>query len=331
MNNPLEQDLSELTEPDQLAKRQIANRLDEILRPVGALNRLDKLAIFIAGWQASSEPMIKRPHILIFAGDHGVASAGVSAYPTDVTASMMLAFQSGVSTINALAEVAGATVTAVDVGVGRPTKDIRYEAAMSPERFEEAWEIGGKTVREMDCDLLVLGEMGIGNTTPSAAICASLVGGDVESWVGRGTGVDDVGLARKCAAVQKAVSRVGSVTPYETLRQLGGTEMVAIAAAIAEARKFRIPIVLDGFVVSAAATPLYKSNPGAIDHCLAGHQSAELGHRRLLEFLNMNPILDLEFRLGEGSGAAAAIPLISMACAAATKVPTFSEFFEADT
>ena len=331
MTNPLEQDLSELTEPDQLAKRQIANRLDEILRPVGALNRLDKLAIFVAGWQASSEPIIKRPHILIFAGDHGVASAGVSAYPTDVTASMMLAFQSGVSTINALAEVAGATVTAVDVGVGRPTKDIRYEAAMSPERFEEAWEIGGKTVREMDCDLLVLGEMGIGNTTPSAAICASLVGGDVESWVGRGTGVDDVGLARKCSAVQKAVSRVGSVTPYETLRQLGGTEMVAIAAAIVEARKFRVPIVLDGFVVSAAATPLYKSNPGAIDHCLAGHQSAELGHRRLLEFLNMNPILDLEFRLGEGSGAAAAIPLISMACAAATKVPTFSEFFEAET
>lgn len=330
MRDLVEGHLSDLTEPDFSAGQHVASRINDILRPLGALQRLDELAIFMAGWQGSATPQVARPSILIFAADHGVAAAGVSAYPAALTESMMTAFHSGVSTINALARVAGATVTAVDVGVGQPTKDIQYEAAMSPERFAASWEAGQIAVQNLDCDLLVLGEMGIGNTTPSAAISAALFGGEATDWVGRGTGVDDEGLVRKRAAVERAVKRIGTETPYEILRQLGGSEIVAIAAAIAEARKFRIPVVLDGFVVAAAAASLYKCNPASLDHCLAGHQSAEIGHRLLLKYMNMRPILDLELRLGEASGAAAVIPLISMACVAATEVSTFSEFLGSD-
>tara|TARA_Y100001970_G_scaffold195732_2_gene237949 strand:- start:1317 stop:2312 length:996 start_codon:yes stop_codon:yes gene_type:complete len=329
--DPLSHHLSDLPSSDTWAAKQMSERLDDILRPKGALARLDELAVFMAGWQGLSSPSVNKPKVLIFAGDHGVAQAGVSAYPSEITKSMYSAFESDSSTINALARVAGASVTAVDVGVGRPTDDIRAEPAMSPDRFEEAFQIGRTAVQHCDCDLLALGEMGIGNTTSSAAIAAALFGGDAATWVGRGTGVDEEGMKRKVAAVQTAVTRVGEASPYEILRQLGGTEIVALAGAIVEARKRRIPVVLDGFVVTAASAPLYSCNPKALDHCVVGHQSAETGHQQLLDNLNLQPILNMEFRLGEGSGAAAAIPLISMACAAATEVPTFSEFFEADT
>ena len=327
MNQILSDYLTDLSKPNEEARTELITRLEDILRPSGALQRLDELAVFMAGWQASSAPRVEKPTVLIFASDHGVTAAGVSAYPSSVTEAMMSAFKSGRSTVNAFARISGATVIARDVGIGRPTGDIRFEPAMTETRFLQALNSGREAVGGIDTDLLVLGEMGIGNTTPSAAISAALLGGSVSEWVGRGTGVDDEGLRRKRDAVQQAVKRVGRAAPGEILRQLGGAEIVAIAGAIIEARSRKIPVVLDGFVVAAAAVPLYAYNPSALQHCLAAHQSAEIGHRRLLEYMGLKPLLDLNFRLGEASGGAAVIPLISMACAAANDVPTFAEFF----
>ena len=327
MTNPIPASLEDLTRPDNDARSALEERLADILRPSGALKRLDEIAVFMAGWQGSLTPQVQRPKILIFAADHGVASAGVSAYPPSVTEAMMTAFEAGLSTINAFARISGAEVTAVDVGIGRATADIRFEPAMSEERFLEAFESGRQAVKDIDSDLLVLGEMGIGNTTSSAAISCALLGGDTSDWVGRGTGVDDDGLRRKREAVQHAVKRIAGVSPQEILRELGGAEIVAISGAIIEARRRKIAVVLDGFVVAAGAAPLYACDPLALDHCIAAHQSAEIGHRRLLKFIGLEPLLDLDFRLGEASGGAAVIPLISMACAAATEVPTFTEFF----
>jgi nicotinate-nucleotide--dimethylbenzimidazole phosphoribosyltransferase len=241
---------------------------------------------------------------------------------------MFAAYQQGRSTINAFARLAGATVTAVDVGIGRPTNDIRVDAALDHERFDAVVATAVAAVDALDGDLLVLGEMGIGNTTPSAAIAAALAGGETAAWVGRGTGVDDEGLGRKRVAVQTAVRRIAGVTdPIEVLREVGGAELVAIAAATVAARHRSLPVVLDGYVVTASVLPLVMTRPDALDHCTVGHCSAEPGHRRLLERLGKRPLLDLDMRLGEGSGAMAAVPLIAMACAGLTEVPTFSEWF----
>jgi nicotinate-nucleotide--dimethylbenzimidazole phosphoribosyltransferase len=321
--------LASLPAGDADAAAAVRARADDILRPAGALARLDEVAVFMAAWQGTAQPAVRRPAGLIFAADHGVAAAGdVSAYPVAVTGAMMAAFRAERSTVSAFAAVAGATVDAIDVGVGRPTNDFRFEAALSPERFDEAVAAGRAAVEALDADLLVLGEMGIGNTTAAAAISAALDRGPVEAWVGRGTGVDDEGLARKRAAVAAAVGRIEGVTdPLQVLREVGGAELVAIAAAIVAARHRNLPVLLDGFVVTAAAAPLAAVRPDALDHCLVGHCSAEPGHRRLLDRLGKQPLLTLDMRLGEGSGAMAAVPLVAMACAGVTAVPTFGEWF----
>lgn len=312
---------------DDAARAAVAERAAEILRPSGALAWLDETAEWIAGWHRTDRPVVARPAGVIFAADHGVAKAGVSAYPPEITASMLKAYESGQSTINAFARAAGAHLVAVDVGVGNPTGDIRTESAMSPERFDAVVQIAFDTIDALDCDLLVLGEMGIGNTTASAAIAASLAGGEVASWVGRGTGVDDAGLARKQQAVQLAQRRIAGITdPIEILREVGGAELAAIAAATIAARHRSIPVVLDGYITAASVLPLALVDAGALDHCIVGHCSAEPGHRKLLERLGKRPLLDLDMRLGEGSGAMAAVPLIRMACAGITEVPTFAEF-----
>jgi nicotinate-nucleotide--dimethylbenzimidazole phosphoribosyltransferase len=321
--------LVELPGPDEAAAAAVHDRAAEILRPSGALAWLDELAAWVAGWHRTPRPVVEQPVGLIFAADHGIAAAEeVSAYPTDVTAAMFAAYRQGRSTINAFGRLAGAAVTAVDVGIGRPTEDIRSDAALSPERFDAIVDIAVDAVDTLDGDLLVVGEMGIGNTTASAAIAAALAGGETAAWVGRGTGVDDEGLARKRTAVQQAVRRIAGVhDPLEVLREVGGSELVAIAAAVVAARHRSLPVVLDGYVVTASVLPLVMVNPAALDHCIVGHCSAEPGHRRLLERLGKRPLLDLDMRLGEGSGAMAAVPLVAMACAGIAEVPTFSEWF----
>jgi nicotinate-nucleotide--dimethylbenzimidazole phosphoribosyltransferase len=306
----------------------VRDRAADILRPAGALARFDDVAAWVAEWQGTSTPAVRKPAALIFAADHGVTAAGVSKYPVDVTAAMLAAYRAGKSTVSAFAHVAGATVEAIDVGVGRPTGDIRVEPAMSADRFEEACAAGRSAVEALDTDLLVLGEMGIGNTTAAAAVAAALGGGEVAAWVGRGTGVDDEGLLRKRDAVRAAVDRIaGVLDPLEVLREVGGAELVAMAAAVVAARHRRLPVLIDGYVVTASAMPLTFVRADALEHCLVGHCSAEPGHRRLLERLGKQPLLDLEMRLGEGSGAMAAVPLVAMACAGITEVPTFAEWF----
>jgi nicotinate-nucleotide--dimethylbenzimidazole phosphoribosyltransferase len=321
--------LASLPAGDADAAAAVRSRADDILRPAGALARLDEVAVFMATWQGTAQPAVRRPAGLIFAADHGVAAAGdVSAYPVAVTAAMMAAFRAERSTVSAFAAVAGATVDAIDVGVGCPTNDFRFEAALSPGRFDDAVAAGRTAVESLDADLLVLGEMGIGNTTAAAAISASLDRDSVDGWVGRGTGVNDEGLDRKRAAVAAAVARIDSITdPLEILREVGGAELVAIAAAIVAARHRNLPVLLDGFVVTAAAAPLAAVRADALDHCLVGHCSAEPGHLRLLDRLGKRPLLTLDMRLGEGSGAMAAVPLVAMACAGVTAVPTFGEWF----
>jgi nicotinate-nucleotide--dimethylbenzimidazole phosphoribosyltransferase len=320
--------LATMPHGDPAAAEAVRARAAEILRPAGALARLDEVAAWVAEWQGTARPAVRKPAALIFASDHGVATAGVSKYPIDVTAAMLAAYRAGKSTISAFATIAGATVSAIDVGVGRPTGDIRVEPAMSDERFDEACAAGREAVESLDADLLVLGEMGIGNTTVAAAVVAAISGGDIAPWVGRGTGVDDDGLARKRDAVRTAVERIAGVSdPVEVLREVGGAELVAIAAAIVAARLRGLPVLLDGYVVTASALPLHATSSRALDHCQVGHCSAEPGHRTLLEQLGKQPLLDLGMRLGEGSGAMAAVPLVAMACAGVTEVPTFGEWF----
>ncbi len=313
---------------DQRSADATAERAASVLRPGGALTQLDNLAIWVAGWQGSDRPVVDEPAALVFAGDHGVAAEGVSAYPAEITASMLAAVERGQATINAIADTMGATVRVIDVGVGAPTGNIRIEDAMSPERFALVFEAGRDAVRGTETDLLVLGELGIGNTTAAAAVTAALLGGDVAPFVGRGTGIDDDALANKVTVVQDAIARVdGQDDPMELLRQLGGTELVAMAGAMVEARAQAIPLLLDGYIATAPAVALHAVDPSLTGNVRAGHRSAEPGHGLALERLGLEPLLTLDFRLGEGSGAMTAVPLVMAGCDAVSNVATFDEFF----
>ncbi len=323
--------LEELPVFDTDAADAVRARAAQVLRPSGALARLDELAVHVAGWQATTTPHVDSPSVIVFAADHGVAAAGVSAYPGEVTAAMLAAVDAGRATINAFARAVGATVSVHDVGVGRPTGDIRVESALTTARFDEIVDLAIGAVDDAvtaGSDLLVLGELGIGNTTAAAAIAAATLGGDPARWVGRGTGIDDDGLVRKRQAVADAAARVaGCDDPIEIMREVGGAELVAMAAACVHARRRRVPVVIDGYIATAAILPLHVAMPGVLDHCIAGHRSSEPGHDILLEHLCMTPLLDLGLRLGEGSGALAAVPLVRMACAGVVEVATFTEWF----
>lgn len=321
--------LADLPAVDTDAAASVRERAGQVLRPSGALQRLDDVAVHVAGWQATPTPRVVAPAVVVFAGDHGVAAAGVSAYPTDVTGAMLAAVRSGRATVNAVAQAVGATVTVHDVGVGRPTGDIRYEAAMTPARFDEIVDVAVAAVdavADAGADLLAFGELGIGNTTVAAALAAAVVGGPTDRWVGRGTGVDDGGLERKRRAVEVAVGRIADDDPIEIMREIGGAELVAIAVATLRARSRRIPVVVDGYIATAALLPLHAADPGCLDHCLSGHRSAEPGHRLALDHLGWRPLLDLDMRLGEGSGAVAAVPIVRAACAGVVEVATFDEW-----
>jgi nicotinate-nucleotide--dimethylbenzimidazole phosphoribosyltransferase len=327
MTDWLRSELTALRPADAVASAAVRERAAQVLRPPGALARLDELAEWVAAWQGTSYPRVDRPHCLVFGGDHGIAAAGVSAYPADVTVAMQAAIQQGKATITALGAALAVPVTLVDVGIARPTGDIRQVDALDHDRCGAIAERAAAAVDDLDTDLLVIGELGIGNTTVAAAVCACLYDEPADRWVGRGTGVDDDGLQRKLAAVEQTRQRVVPSQPLDVLRRAGGSELLAMAAATLAARRRGIPVVVDGFVATAALAPLQVAVPGALDHCLVGHASAEPGHRRLLERLGKRPLLDLDMRLGEASGAMLAVPLVRAACAGVTDVATFGEWF----
>ena len=315
-----------LTQPDQASADAVRQRARNVLRPTGALGRLDDIAAWLASWQRTPSPSVSAPALIVFAGDHGVTAEGVSAYPPELTAAMLRALQDGVATASVLAAQVNAVVRVVDCQVGTPTRNIAVEAAMEWDRFAYCFELGRASVRVVAADLLVLGEMGIGNTTAASALTASLLGLPAEECTGRGTGVDDDEFGRKIIVVGRARDRARKCHGFELLRQLGGAEMVAIAGAILEARMRSLPVVLDGLVLTATAASLEVLGRGTLDHCIAGHRSPEPGHQLLLERIGKVPLLDLNLRLGEGSGALAAVPLVRMAAAAVTKVATFEEW-----
>lgn len=309
---------------DAAASQGASDRNGQLTKPPAALGRLETLAIWYAGWRGDPRPHITAPQVIIFAGNHGVASRGVSAFPPEVTVQMVANFQGGGAAINQLSKAFGATMSVHALDLDRPTADFTTAPAMTEAELLSALQTGWNAV-DPRADLLVTGEMGIGNTTPAAAIACALFGGTVHDWVGRGTGVDDAGLARKADVVAAGLALHTSRDPLDVLACLGGREIAAIAGAIARARMERIPVILDGFICCAAASVLAKLDPSALDHCVAGHVSAEGAHPALLAHLGKEPLLNLGLRLGEGSGAALAIGVLKGAVACHSGMATFAE------
>ncbi len=307
-----------------LAEAEVRN--SSLTKPPGALGRLEELAIWYASWRRDPRPTLTRPQIVVFAGNHGVAARGVSAFPAEVTAQMVANFQSGGAAINQLAATFGASMEVVSMELKHPTQDFTTAPAMTTSEFCKAVSKGWRSVNP-DADLFIAGEMGIANTTSAAALAAALFGGGAEGWVGRGTGVDDDGLVRKRAVVDAGLACHASrlSDPLEALRCLGGREMAAIAGAILRARIERIPVILDGFIVTASAAALECAAPHALDHAVAGHQSEEGAHGRLLGDLEKEPILSLGLRLGEGSGAVLALGVLKAAVACHSGMASFAE------
>lgn len=309
---------------DAIATTGAAARNSQLTKPPGALGRLETLAIWYAGWRGTPRPQILAPQVIIFAGNHGVAARGVSAFPPEVTAQMVASFQAGGAAINQLSKAFGAQMSVHALDLERPTADFTVQPAMTESDLIAALRTGWNAV-DAGTDLLVTGEMGIGNTTPAAALACALFGGAVADWVGRGTGVDDAGLSRKADVVTQGLALHQNRDPLEVLRCLGGREIAAMAGAIARARAGRIPVILDGFICCAAAAVLAKVSTGALDHCVAGHVSAECAHPALLNHLGMEPLLNLGLRLGEGSGAALALGVLKGAVACHSGMATFAE------
>ncbi|MGE4167775.1 MAG: nicotinate-nucleotide--dimethylbenzimidazole phosphoribosyltransferase, partial [Xanthobacteraceae bacterium] len=271
-------------------------------------------------------PRLDRVEVLVFAGNHGVTAQSVSAYPAEVTAQMVANFAGGGAAINQLAKTAGADLRVVTLSLDEPTADFTHGPAMDEDAFLAAVAVGYETVAS-NVDLVCLGEMGIGNTTTAATLAAALFGGGGARWAGRGTGVDNDGLARKRAVIDRALVRHASILndPLKIAAALGGRELAAIMGAALAARQRKIPVVLDGFVCTAAVAPLAKLRTGTLDHAIVGHASAEAGHRALLEAIGLKALLDLDLRLGEASGAALAVPILRAALACHTGMATFGE------
>ena len=318
--------LAELPGPDWSASAAAVAREAQLTKPAGALGRLEELSVWLATWQGRHPPRMERPHAAVFAGNHGVAAQGVSAYPAEVTRQMVANFIEGGAAVNQLCTLADSALRVHEMGLEEPTRDFSEAPAMDEADCAKAIAYGMMTVED-GLDVLALGEMGIANTTSAAAICHALFGGRAADWVGRGTGVDEAGLARKAQVVEAAVAkhRDRMTDPLEVLRHLGGFELAAILGAVMAARLARTPVLLDGYACTAAAAVLHALDGRALDHCQVAHVSAEPGHRRLLERLDKRPLLDLGMRLGEASGAVLAIPLLKAACACHGAMATFEE------
>jgi nicotinate-nucleotide--dimethylbenzimidazole phosphoribosyltransferase len=315
-----------MPEPSRPAIAAVERRQRVLTKPAGSLGRLEELVAWLAGWQAKDMPTIDRPLVAVFAGNHGIVAQGVSAYPPDVTRQMVANFSSGGAAINQICAAFGLGLKVFELALDMPTRDFTQSPAMDERETAATFAFGMEAIADGP-DLLIPGDMGIGNTTSAAAIYCALYGGSAEDWVGRGAGIDNAGLERKLAAVEGAIAlhERHLDDPLEILRRLGGREIAAIAGAILAARLQRIPVILDGYVVCAAASVLHACDLHALDHCIAGHVSAEGAHREVLRRLDKVPLLDLGMRLGEGSGGALAAGILKAALACHSGMSTFGE------
>jgi len=317
--------LAQMPGPDIRARHDARHRQEELTKPSGSLGRLEDIAEWMAAWQGRA-PSVNRPTVAIFAGNHGVAARGVSAYPTSVTQAMVENFAAGGAAINQICATFDLGLKVFDLALDYPTADISKEPALSEKDCAATMAFG------MEClagepDLLCIGEMGIGNTAVAAAMFAALFGGEAADWVGPGTGHDAAGMARKRAIVQEAIDlhRPHFGNPLEILRRLGGRELAAMSGAILAARLQRVPVIVDGYVATASAAVLQALDPTAIDHCLFGHVSAEPGHQAALARMGKVPLLALGMRLGEGTGAALSAAMVKAAVACHNGMATFAQ------
>ncbi len=316
--------------PDDDARDAVWARDAQLTKPAGSLGRLEEIAAWLAAWQGMGRPAVRRPLVVIFAANHGVAEKGVSAFPASVTQQMVENFAAGGAAVNQICVASNLGLKVFDLALEMPTPDITEADAFDEAACAATIAFGMEAIAG-GTDLLCIGEMGIANTTVAAALSAALFGGTAADWVGRGTGVDDAGLVRKADAVDAALRRIGgpfeagAADPLEVLRQLGGREIAAMTGAILAARFQRIPVLIDGFVATAAAGVLHRMAPGALDHCMAAHLSAEAGHQRLIDAIGKAPLLSLGMRLGEGSGAALAAGLVKTAAQIHTDMATFEQ------
>ena len=317
----------QLPQPDDSARSGAAARQDQLTKPPGSLGRLEQIALWMASWQETVYPQIEAGKCLVFAGNHGVVSQGISPFPPEVTQQMVWNFEAGGAAINQLCETAELELEVTALELNRPTIDFTTAPAMDPDEVLHAMNAGATAIGET-CDYLIVGEMGIGNTTAAATLCMALFGGNASGWVGPGTGLDQAGVTHKAMIVQAAIDRHGNKfdNPVSLLATYGGRELAAIAGAVLEARLRRIPVMLDGFISSAAAATLTAGNRlDVLDHCMISHLSPEPGHMRLASALRKQPFLDLRMRLGEASGAAVATLLVRAALSTHNGMATFDE------
>jgi len=312
--------------PDQDAAQETTAREAQLTKPAGALGRLEEITQWMATWQGKHPPTCVHPRTAVFAGNHGVAARGVSAYPAEVTAQMVKNFVDGGAAVNQLCRAVDADLRVYEMALEESTADFTQEPAMSEEECAMALAYGMMAV-EPGIDLLAVGEMGIGNTTSAAALAAALYGGGAAQWVGPGTGVAGSALERKIEVVEQGVARHKSAAKdgFDLLRRLGGRELAAMVGAIMAARMAHVPVLLDGYACSAAAACLAAIDTHALDHCLVAHCSAEPGHRLLLDKLGKKPLIDFGMRLGEASGATLVIALVKAALDCHTGMATFAE------
>ncbi len=317
--------LGRLPGPDAAAGAKAADREGQLTKPPGALARLEELTEWLSRWQGRHPPRLDRPRVAVFAGNHGVAARGVSAFPAEVTAQMVANFQAGGAAINQLCRTFDAELRVYEMALEEPTADFTTAPAMTGSECAHAMAYGMMAVEE-GIDVLCLGEMGIANTTSAAALCHALFGGEAADWTGPGTGVQGEALGAKTAVVAGAVALHGAAgDPLEILRRLGGRELAAITGAVIAARMGRVPVLLDGYACTAAAAVLHRIDPALLDHCTVAHCSAEPGHVRLLSAIGKKPLLNLGMRLGEASGAALALGILKAAVNCHTGMATFAE------
>jgi nicotinate-nucleotide--dimethylbenzimidazole phosphoribosyltransferase len=312
--------------PDEAAVAAVRARDSVLTKPAGSLGRMEQLVEWLAAWQGKARPELRAPMVAVFAGNHGVTAQGVSAFPAAVTQQMVENFAAGGAAINQICIAYDLSLKVYDLALDIPTGDISREPALDEVTCAATMAFGMESIAG-GVDLLCIGEMGIGNTTVAAAIFAALFGGTGADWVGPGTGVDDAGLARKRAAVDAALAtharHLGD--PLEVLRRVGGREIAAMTGAILAGRTARVPVIVDGYVATAAAAILYAMDSAALDHCLFGHVSAEPAHRKALERMGKTPLLDLGMRLGEGTGAALAAGIVRAAVQLHAGMATFEQ------